>query len=142
LSKFQQREAIVRIADTLSAKFKDCLCKGRLRHGIAQKAFSLYLKYLWRLRIVVVPPPLCPVDRVVLRAAGIYGSWTKCDSEEQYVEWINKLSEKADPVCLAEWENQVWLEWLLAQKQRAANAPRCCAERAVAPESANRANCA
>jgi hypothetical protein len=90
---------------------------GRLGTG---PAFSLYLKYLWRLKIVVVPPPLCPVDRVVLKAAGIDGSWTKCESEEQYVEWIDKLNEKAEPLGLAEWENRIWLEWFLAQKQRAA----------------------
>ena len=80
----QHREAINRISQKLSSAFSDCLCDEHLRHGIAQKAFNLYLKYLWRLGIIIVPPPHCPIDWVVLTAAGIDGSWTKSDDEGQY----------------------------------------------------------
>jgi hypothetical protein len=109
VSDVQHCAAIRRISDTLSLRFGASLIDGRLRYGTSQKAFNLYLKCLWRMRKAATPPH-CPVDRIVLSAAGIDGAWTKCDSEEQYVEWINKLRRKAMPLCLAEWEYQVWLQ--------------------------------
>jgi len=123
----QHREAINRISQKLSSAFSDCLCDEHLRHGIAQKAFNLYLKYLWRLGIIVVPPPHCPIDRVVLTAAGIDGLWTKADDEGQYMEWIEVLKSKAEAesLSLAEWENEVWLKWLLGQKQKRPKRSMC-----------------
>ncbi len=99
--------AIRRISDTLSAKFTPILKDGRLRYGTSQKAFNLYLKYLWRLGKIVTPPH-CPVDRQVLAAGGIDGKWTASDSEKEYIYWINSLRWKAKPLCLAEWEYQIW----------------------------------
>jgi hypothetical protein len=113
----QHCESIRRIIGNLSTRSKKCLFDEHLRWGIAQKAFNLYLKFLWRLGILRVPPPHCPVDRVVLRAAGIDGSWTKCDSEQQYMEWIEKLRARAGTLCLSEWEYKVWLDWALAQQR-------------------------
>lgn len=107
-SDAEHREAIRRIGETLSGRFGEILKDGRLRYGTSQKALNLYLKYLWRLGIVRSPPH-CPVDSVVLNAGSIIGSWTKCDSESQYMEWISELRKRAKPICLAEWEHQVWL---------------------------------
>ncbi len=111
----QHCESIRRIIGSLSTRSKKCLNNELLRFGIAQKAFNLYLKFLWRLGILLVPPPHCPVDRVVLRAAGIDGSWTQCVNEQQYMEWIERLRAKTR--CLAEWEYKVWLDWALAQQR-------------------------
>lgn len=128
----------------MSSAFSECLCDEHLRHGIAQKAFNLYLKYLWRLGIIVVPPPHCPIDRVVLTAAGIDGSWTKSDDEGQYMEWIEVLKRKAEAesLCLAGWENEVWLKWLSEQKQKRQEGSTCCCNAACASQPAAEAHSA
>ena len=49
ISDIQHCDAIRRISDDLSDRFREILKDGELRHGISQKAFNLYLKYVWRL---------------------------------------------------------------------------------------------
>jgi hypothetical protein len=100
-------EAVRRISYTLSGRFGNILKDGRLRYGTAQKAFNLYLKFLWRLGKIATPPH-CPVDGTVLKAAGINGSWTSSDSEEEYTGWISSLRIKAAGRSLAEWEYSIW----------------------------------
>jgi hypothetical protein len=106
----QHCAAISRIADELSGEFGELLNEGRLRFGISQKAFNLFLKYLWKLGKAGTPPH-CPIDHVVLSAVGIDASWTQCDSDEQYMCWINKIRKL---LTLAEWENEVWLRWRIS----------------------------
>jgi hypothetical protein len=84
------------------------LNNGRLRYGTSQKAFNLYLKYLWQLGEIAAPPH-CPVDRIVLNALGIDEAWTKCDDQKQYMEWIGAIRRKAGPLSVSQWENDVWL---------------------------------
>ncbi len=110
ISDDQHCAAILRIADTLSNEFRELLYGGRLRIGTSQKAFNLYLKYLWALNEAAMPPH-CPIDSVVLAKAGISGSWTKCDSCEEYMDWINRIRGHLN---LAEWENEVWLRWRIS----------------------------
>jgi hypothetical protein len=104
----QHCEAIRTVSDQLSAKFGDLLCDGRLRYGTSQKAFNLYLKFLWRLGKAAMPPH-CPVDSIVLAEGRIDAAWTRCDDEKQYMTWVSVLREIAKPLSLAEWEYQVWL---------------------------------
>jgi len=107
----QHCEAIERISNNLSCRFEPYLHEGHLRFGTSQKAFNLYLKFLWRLKMMAVcSPPHCPVDRIVLTEAGIKEAWTKCDSRDQYMRWIRELRKKAHPDCLAQWEYRVWLK--------------------------------
>ena len=103
----QHCEAIRRISDTLSSRFGIIFKDGRLQYGTTQKALNLYLKFLWRLG-KVSPPPHCPVDGQVLRAAGIIGSWTHSDSEKEYAGWIKSLRAHAAGRSLAEWEYSIW----------------------------------
>lgn len=98
---------IAEIADSLSQRFTRILVGGRLRFGTSQKAFNLYLKFLWRLGRLPKPPH-CPVDGEVLRAAGLYGSWTKCDSEKEYMRWIDDIRKLTTQTTLADWEYQLW----------------------------------
>jgi hypothetical protein len=105
----QHCAAIQRISDRLRPRFEQLLADGHLRFGTSQKALNLYLKFLWRLGKATTPPH-CPVDRIVLKAGGIDGLWTKCDSEKQYMGWINTLRIRANPRSLAEWEHQIWLQ--------------------------------
>jgi hypothetical protein len=107
VSDIQHCEAIRRISDRLRVTFGQLLSGGHLRCGTSQKALNLYLKFLWRLGKVLAPPH-CPVDRIVLTAGGINGVWTKCDSMDQYMGWINILRTKASPLSLAEWEYGLW----------------------------------
>jgi len=105
----QHCAAISRIADELSCEFKGLL-EGRLRFGTSQKAFNVFLKYLWALGKAAMPPH-CPIDRVVLTAVGIEASWQHCDSASEYLGWINEIRKR---LTLAEWENEVWLRWRIS----------------------------
>ena len=106
----QHCAAISRIADELSREFRELLDGERLRFGISQKAFNIFLKYLWKLGKAGTPPH-CPIDYVVLSAVGIDASWTQCDSDEQYMCWIYEIRKR---LTLAEWENEVWLRWRIS----------------------------
>jgi hypothetical protein len=100
--------AIRNISDGLSERFGPILKDHRLRYGTSQKAFNLYLKFLWRMGKIETPPH-CPVDSIVLNAGGIIGSWTRNDSEQEYIGWIDALRENASPLCLSDWEYEIWL---------------------------------
>jgi hypothetical protein len=109
ISDEQHCAAISRISNALSGEFGESLIDGRLRFGTSQKAFNLYLKYLWAMGESAMPPH-CPIDSVVLNKIGISAYWTKSDSPEEYMGWITKIREH---LTLAEWENEVWLRWRL-----------------------------
>ena len=100
--------AIKRISDAVSQRCGEHLVDARLRYGSAQKAFNLYSKFLWRLGEVATLPH-CPVDSIVLAEAKIEAAWTRSDSEDEYVGWINRVKIAAKPIGLAEWEYLVWL---------------------------------
>jgi hypothetical protein len=107
---------IGRIADALSAECPAALRGGRLRYGTAQKAFNLYLKFLWRSNCIPEPPH-CPIDRVVLSKAGVKDlrtggtpSWTDCDCIAEYRRWIDALRSTSNRLSLAQWEHNIWLD--------------------------------
>lgn len=101
--------AIRRISDGISTRFSDMFVGGRFRYGTAQKALNLYLKYLWRLRALGDgKPPHCPVDSIVMQAAGLSGSWTRSDNEQESISWINWIRRVASPGSIADWEYGRW----------------------------------
>ena len=107
---------IRRISKTLSDECRESLYCGKLRYGTAQKAFNLYLKFLWRSKCIPEPPH-CPIDRVVLSKAGVKDprtggtpTWTECDCEAEYRRWIDALRSASKSSTLAQWEHDVWLE--------------------------------
>lgn len=110
----QHCAVISKISEQLSSKFGQYLAGDRLRFGTSQKAFNLYLKYLWAMDEIAMPPH-CPVDSVVLARIGIFDSWTQCDSCEQYMGWINAIRKR---LSLAEWENEAWLRWRIENSAR------------------------
>ena len=120
----QHCDAIERIAGTLSNRWGSILHgdPGHLRFGISQKAFNLYLKYLWRLRKITKEPPHCPIDEIVLRIGGLAGSWTKSDNREQYMDWIDWLRMRAQRknLTLSVWEYTEW--WAEYQKRKKSTA--------------------
>jgi hypothetical protein len=102
---------IQEIAGALSQTYGHMLAGGHLRIGAVQKALNLYLKFRWCLDERWATPPHCPIDRIVLCAAGISGSWTQLDSIAEYEAWIARLRVCAQAVgCdnLSEWELGVW----------------------------------
>lgn len=102
---------IIEICKDVSLKHSAILIDSKLRIGTTQKAFNLYLKFLWCLDPNRADPPHCPIDRVVLNHAGIGGAWTKLDSLELYMQWIARLKEtatKAGFSSIQQWELSIW----------------------------------
>ncbi len=100
------------LAKELSANHRNALDKGRFRIGSAQKALNLYLKYLWCLGRIGMPPH-CPVDGIILNElAKTTGykkiGWTRLDSITMYEEIICKAKEVAGKLPLSEWELQFY----------------------------------
>jgi hypothetical protein len=103
--------AIQQISSGLSTEFAHLLNNSRLRIGTSQKAFNLYLKFLWCLDSTWPTPPHCPIDARVLQAAGIPGAWTKLDSIEMYETWIagiRTIALHSGAPSIAEWELGMW----------------------------------
>ena len=88
-----------------------------MRFGTSQKAFNLYLKYLWRLG-KIVEPPHCPIDEIILRAGGLCGSWTASTSRQEYMDWIRwlRMRAKRQRLTLSGWEYDAW--WAEYQKRK------------------------
>ena len=88
-------------------KFDKLLVGGKLNFGITQKVFNLYLKYLWCLELIEIPPHF-PVDSIIQGKLGIYNNpWTKFENAEPYIYAINiakKKLEDSDFKSLAELE--------------------------------------
>lgn len=97
------------LADGLSAEFALLFRDGRFRIGLAQKALNLYLKYLWCAGFAAQPPH-CPVDAMVLVAAGVRTAtpWTRLDSMDEYERLIGRIRAHAGGRPLAEWELEAW----------------------------------
>jgi hypothetical protein len=75
----------------------DCLANGKLNYGVSQKLLNLYLKYLWCLDLIPMPPHF-PVDRkiqVALKQKTII-SWTKDMNKVNYMEIIKVAKQKAE----------------------------------------------
>jgi hypothetical protein len=97
------------LSDTLTSGFQHCLRNGRFRIGIAQKALNLYLKYLWCLDLIVMPPH-CPFDSIIIshlpHCKGLI--WTSIDTIEDYQILVQAARKKADGEPLPEWELKMW----------------------------------
>lgn len=81
---------------TFSSKFRSLLNGGSLNFGISQKILNLYLKYLWCLDILKVPPPHFPVDSIIqskLKVKSPY-PWTKMNDEIEYLKIIQKAKDE------------------------------------------------
>jgi hypothetical protein len=109
VSESEHYAALQRICDGISQECQDQLADGKLRYGIAQKAFNLYLKFLWKLGAVELPPH-CPIDSIVLKKITNNIPYTRF-SIEDYKNAVEKLKQKAKArgMPLSEWENKVWL---------------------------------
>src|SRR6266481_663365 len=105
---------IVEIAKTISDKFKSIIHDGEFRIGIAEKAFNLYLKYLWCMGRIPTPPH-CPFDGIIIAKLKINDPnvetrWTELKLINDYEKLVVAARNQANDKMLAEWELQVWNE--------------------------------
>jgi hypothetical protein len=103
------------LAKTLSKQQARALNGSRFRIGSAQKALNLYLKMLWCLERIPMPPH-CPFDRIVLsHVPGCEGlNWTQLDSLSDYEHIVQCARSVANGVPLAEWELHLYTAALSA----------------------------
>lgn len=86
------------------------LLGGRYKSANAQKLLNVYLKFLWCAGLITRPPH-CPVDAIVLRAAGIRDqNWTEMQTLEEYRQIVGLLKLAAGTNSLADWELDVYEE--------------------------------
>lgn len=106
ISELQHVANIVSLADNISVASPKALAKGRFKIGAAQKALNLYLKYMWCLGRIPMPPH-CPFDSIVLSKIGCKSDkWTEVVDIDKYINWtlLAKAEAKANETSLAEWE--------------------------------------
>jgi hypothetical protein len=99
------------ISEVLSSEFAAILQGRRFRIGTSQKSLNLYLKFLWCLGRLRVPPPHCPIDRFVLQKAKIDLAWTQMDSCEVYMQCVDRVRKFAGASnygTLQVWELTLW----------------------------------
>ncbi len=98
------------IKSVIESGYSDLLFGGELKVGTIQKSLNLYLKYLWCLEEITVPPH-CPIDSLILEQIKVYDSWTKLNSFKTYMEWVMKLrnlSKSLGYSSIQDWECEVW----------------------------------
>ena len=94
---------IALLADSTSQSLGDILFKGRLRFGVAQKVFNLYLKYLW-VTDYIKEPPHCPIDGRIVQKANLSYQWTTSDSRTEYKAAVLALRTGPCSGSIAAWE--------------------------------------
>lgn len=102
-------ENIQSLADTMSNNHREILKCGKFRIGSAQKALNLYLKYLWCLGKMDMPPH-CPIDGVILKHLKCEVKWTELKCIKKYQDIIEKAKGEAGSRPLARWELDVFNE--------------------------------
>jgi hypothetical protein len=87
----------IQSVSAFSEGYGDILKDGKLNFGVSQKLLNLYLKYLWCLNILQIPPPHFPVDRIIqgeLKWKDT-SSWTKMDNDTEYLKIIEYAKQVA-----------------------------------------------
>lgn len=109
VSESQHLANIANLANSLSASQSKGLNAGRFRIGSAQKALNLYLKYMWCLGKVAIPPH-CPFDFMVLSHIPNCRNvrWTQLDSLPEYERIVCHAKAMAGDSPLAEWELRLY----------------------------------
>lgn len=103
--------AVEELCARVNRAFEHHGASGHCRVSHAQKALAVALKYFWCAGLTKNSPPFCPIDRSVLRAAGIRESWTELDNMRDYISWLKTLTSRAkeaEYASLAEWELIEW----------------------------------
>ena len=107
------------MAERLRKRYQEVLNGGKLFFGVAQKAFNMYLKYLWCANLDIRPPH-CPFDNKIISAlnltSGFEHRWTFAEKADDYREWVRLATLAAakegftGDLALSEWELKKWAE--------------------------------
>ena len=106
---------IKEVAKSVSEACPQYLRKDCPRFGVAAKALSLYLKYLWCDK-KIEEPPYCPFDRKVIAELHKLQklppnlrdlSWTQMD-EDTYKQLVSEAEKRVTGESLARWELRTW----------------------------------
>ena len=108
LGEKQHMRNIEELCNWASREYGDILKDGRLRIGIGQKILNLYLKYLWCLNKVTLPPH-CPIDRRIASSIDNKSSvnWTELDDLSVYENLIEKKPRKTSEEVLNNVNNKI-----------------------------------
>ena len=119
ISEEEHLSNIKKIADDLTSNFSHCLKDGRFRIGISQKALNLYLKYLWCVGLIPMPPH-CPFDSIIIGYLPECKAlnWTAIDNIDDYKKLVNAARQKTAGKPIAEWELEIWLKSVQANRER------------------------
>lgn len=98
---------IEEFANKISKSHGDILYNKRLRIGTAQKAINVYLKFLWSLDQISMPPH-CPIDGIVLKKLKNDTKWTMLDKIEVYKNIIAEIEKVKGTQSISEWECELW----------------------------------
>jgi hypothetical protein len=106
---------INKVAKSVSEACAQYLRKDCPRFGVAAKALSLYLKYLW-CDGKIEEPPYCPIDRKVIAELHKLQklppdlrdlTWTQMN-EDKYKQLISEAEKRVTGESLAKWELRTW----------------------------------
>jgi hypothetical protein len=113
-------KAIVDISSKISDAHSEILINGRFRIGNSQKLLNMFLKYLWCVGLVKLPPHM-PIDGIVLNKFKsrfkdekhknikiLDMNWTEIDDIEKYKEIIECIKQHQVEDSLAEEELLMW----------------------------------
>lgn len=81
-------------------------CPSQFRLAQAQKSLSLYLKHLWCMELIPLPP-VCPVDTLILRKTAIAEecrNWICVCTIEEYRNRLDAINVAAGELSFVEWE--------------------------------------
>lgn len=91
----EYNEKICYLKDSMNAAFHDWFTPEGFKISHAQKSISVYLKHLWCMGRVPMPPE-CPIDRTVLKAIGLKGhdaAWTGINTIDEHREKMKLIEE-------------------------------------------------
>jgi hypothetical protein len=98
------------LKNKIDKNYSTILRNGEINFGRVQKLLNLYLKYLWALGNIAMPPH-CPFDSTIIsKLDNVNGIiWTDMDLDN-YKLLVSRAKEKAGDKSLAEWELETFRE--------------------------------
>jgi hypothetical protein len=123
---------IEKLSDILTSMFPHCLRDGRFRIGIAQKALNLYLKYLWSVSLIPIPPH-CPFDSIIISHLPECTdlNWTLLDNIDDYRRLVTAAKRAASGRSLAAWELELWMNKIQLARDGSSNQNRIFEQREI-----------
>ena len=120
VSEEKHCKVIEDISSKISEAYSEILINGRFRIGNSQKLLNMYLKYLWCVGLVKIPPHM-PIDGIVLKKFKsrcrddnqknikiLDMNWTEIDDIEKYKEIIECIKQFQVESSMAEEELLMW----------------------------------